>query len=347
MIIDDNMHWLPEELLTNTEKRDAWINTAPREYGQYASVKAVPGTNMEQIVIEWPKGCENLNFSPVHIDPESRIAAMKEAGVDKAILRIPCWQEWLDLELCKQANNGLAEYIKRHPGKFYGLGIVPPWGTKDSLYEMERCIKELGFVGIEMAAHYGTLYLDEEEFKPHFKKVNELKVPIAVHHTPLPVDYFHIVEHPNLRRLFGRCVDQSTAVGREIFSGMFDEFPNLKFIHTMLGGGFFAYVDLVTPKKSRVKEEMERFDLVAAESVRRYLKNNLFFDISHPGTWGKNELECAVKVFGADHVLFGGSYPVRREWLIKGVEDIRALDISEKEKSMILGENAIKIFNLK
>ena len=49
----------------------------------------------------------------------------------------------------------------------------------------------------------------------------------------------------------------------------------------------------------------------------------------------------------ADHVLFGGSYPVRREWLIKGVEDIRALDISEKDKELILGENAQRIFNLK
>ena len=261
LIIDDNMHWLPADLLTNKPLRDAYINSAPREYGQYASVHTIPGTNIEQIVIEWPKGCENLNFGPVHVDPESRLEAMAEAGVDRAILRVPCWQEWIDLELCKQANDGMAEYIKQHPGKLYGLAIVPPWGTQESFYEVERCIKDLGFVGVEMAAHYGTLYLDEEEFKPFFKKINELNIPVAVHHTPLPVDYQHIYNYTNLRRLFGRCVDQATAVGREIFSGMFDEFPNLKLIHTMLGGGFFAFADMLQPKKSRVKEEMERFNL--------------------------------------------------------------------------------------
>ena len=346
-VIDDNMHFLPPDLLTNKKLRDAFVESVPREYGQYASIQKIPGTEMEQIVLEWPKGCENLNFGPVHVDPESRIAAMKEAGVDKAILRVPCWQEWIDLELCRKVNNDMAHYIKQHPGLFYGLAIVPPWGTEEALYEVERCIYDLGFVGVEVAAHYGTLYLDEEEFKPYFRRLNELQVPVAVHHTPLPVDYQHLYEYTNLRRQFGRCVDQATAVGREIFSGMFDEFPNLKLVHTMLGGGFFTYVDLILPKKSRVPEEMERFDLTAAEKVKRYLQNNLFFDISCAPSWGKAELECAVRVFGADHVLFGGSYPVRREWLIKGVEDIRALDISEKDKELILGENAQRIFNLK
>ena len=56
--------------------------------------------------------------------------------------------------------------------------------------------------------------------------------------------------------------------------------------------------------------------------------------------------ECAVKVLGADHVLFGGSYPVRREWLLKGVDFVQSLDVREGEKAMVLGENAIKIFNL-
>lgn len=174
-----------------------------------------------------------------------------------------------------------------------------------------------------------------------------MNIPVIVHHTPLPVDYAHIYNYTNLRRQFGRCVDQATAVGREIFSGMFDEFPNLKLVHTMLGGAFFIYLGLLIPRKSRVKEEMERFDISAADKVKRFLKNNLFFEISCPTQWGKDELECAIKVLGSDHVLFGGSYPVRREWLIKGVEDIQALDITKKDRDLILGGNAKKVFNLK
>ena len=51
--------------------------------------------------------------------------------------------------------------MRNHPGRFQALAVVPPWGSKAMLREAERCIKELGFGGVQMAAHYGKLYLDD------------------------------------------------------------------------------------------------------------------------------------------------------------------------------------------
>jgi len=345
MLIDDNMHWLPENLFKDKSLRDSFINCVPYAYGEYAKVAAIPGTKLEQIVIEKPQGYENLNYAENQYDSKTQITDMDEAGVDIAILRIPCWQEWLPLDMCKAVNDGLAEHVKQHPNRFRAVAVVPPWGTKECLKEVERCIKELGFCGIQLAAHYGNLYLDDEAFEPYFKKLNELRVPMVVHHTPLPVDYRSIINYANLRRLYGRCIDQGTAVGRELFSGMFEKFPNLRLIHTMLGGGFFAFVNLLVPMKSGVKEEMERLDMTAGK-VRGYLERNIYFDISHAPPWGKPQLECAIKVLGADHILYGGSYPLRREWFLKGAEYVRSLQISEEEKSLILGGNAARLFNI-
>ena len=151
---------------------------------------------------------------------------MDEAGVDIAVLRIPCWQEWLPLDMCKTVNDGLAEHVKRHPERFRAVAVVPPWGTKE-------CLKEV-----------------------------------------------------------------------------------------------------------------ERFDLIA-DRVRRYLERNIYFDISHAPPWGKPQLECAVKVLGAGHILYGGSYPLRRAWFLKGIEFVKDLEISEEEKSLILSENAAKLFNIR
>jgi len=61
----------------------------------------------------------------------------------------------------------------------------------------------------------------------------------------------------------------------------------------------------------------------------------------------KPVLECAIKIQGADHILFGSSYPLRSEWLYKGVDYVRSLKIGEEEKSLILGENAARLFNIK
>ena len=67
----------------------------------------------------------------------------------------------------------------------------------------------------------------------------------------------------------GRIMDQMTAVGRELFSGMFDEFPNLKFIHTMFGGNWFANHKLMTPKKGVKKEAMLRLNMDEGERIER------------------------------------------------------------------------------
>jgi uncharacterized protein len=345
MIIDANMHWLPENLFKDKALLDSFISALPRAYGEYAKLTSMPGTQMQQIVIEKPRGYENLNYAENQYNPENQIKDMNEAGVDIAVLRIPCWQEWLSLDMCKMVNDGLAKHVKKNPGRFLALGVVPPWGTADSFKEVDRCIKELGFAGMQLAAHYGKLYLDEAEFRPYFKKLDKMGLPVVVHHTPLPVDFNSLISYTNLRRQYGRCVDQATAVGREIFSDLFEECPNLQLIHSMLGGGFFAFANMLAPRKVGVKEQLERFDV--ADKARGYLEKNIYFDISGAPQWGQAQLECAVKVLGADHILYGGSYPLRREWFNKGADYVKSLAISEKDKSLILGGNAVNMFNIK
>ena len=344
MIIDANMHWLPEDLFTDHALRDAFLACVPEDEGEHAFVAKMPGSELEQIVIEKPAGCENLNYAENQYDSALQLKDMDEAGVDAAILRIPVWQSWLTLELCKVVNDGLASHLERFPGRFRALAVAPPDGSAASLAEVERALAIPGFVGVQMAAHYNTDYLDAPRFRPYFKALNELGVPVVVHHTPLPVDYASVVPYTNMRRQYGRCIDQATAVGRELFSDLFAELPNLRLIHSMLGGGFFAYVHMLAPRSKQSKEELERFE--SAGGVRDYLATNMFFDTSGALQWGKAQLECAVEVFGADHILYGSSYPVRREWFVNGVEAIRELDVSAESKGLILGGNAARLFKL-
>jgi predicted TIM-barrel fold metal-dependent hydrolase len=345
-IVDANMHWLPGTLFSDERLLNAFIGSVPREYGISARVEPVPNKNIRQIIIEQPKGCVNLNYAENQYNLEGQLADMAKAGVDHGVFRLPCWQEWLDLETCKLVNNGLAEYVKRSEGRLSALAVAPPWGTSDCKREVKRCIAELGFHGVQMAAHYGNLYLDDESFRPYFAFLNDLEVPVVVHHTPLPVDYGSILSYTNQRRQYGRCVAQATAVGRELFSGMFDDFPNLKLIHSMLGGGFFAYVDmLVPPRKEGYNDAVDRFE-VQTERLRRQLRENIFFDVSGAPQWGKAQLECAIRVIGADNILYGSSYPIRQDWYFQGLDFVRSLDITEEEKVAILGGNAIRLFKV-
>ena len=116
----------------------------------------------------------------------------------------------------------------------------------------------------------------------------------------------------------------------------------------MMGGNWFGLADILAPHKStKKKEAMNRLATnVDHEAYERYMKNNIFFDMTHPMSWGTAQLECAVKVNGADHLLLGSSFPVFYEWMARSVESINAMDVSAEDKALMLGGNAAKIFNI-
>lgn len=347
MVVDINVHHLPEDLFTNEEVLNGFLTTAPRGFGEIASLGLTEG-GQRQMILEKPKGYQNLNYVEGDYNLEAKLEAMDNAGVDYAIMRVPVWQEWLRLDTCKIVNDNAADICRRSNGRIFSTACVPPWGGKENIYELERCVKELGCVGVQLACHYGQIYLDDEAFRPYLKVINDLNIPVVAHHTPLPVHWQSLYEFTNLRRELGRVTDQATAVGREIFSDLFDELPNLKFIHTMLGGNWFAAQNLLMPHKPKKKEAMLRLNVSENEQERiaSHIKNNVFFDLTHPASWGKDQIECAIKVCGADHFLFGSSFPVFYNWMADGVEFVKKLDITDEERELITNKNAINMFNL-
>ena len=186
MIIDCNMHHLPEDLFTNDKIMEGFLTTAPRGFGEIATLETLE-SGKKHLILEKPQGYHNLDYVEGDYSLEAKLKAMDEAGVDKALLRVPVWQEWLRLDTCKIVNDNAADMCRRSNGRLYANAVLPPWGGKENLYELERCLKELGIVGVQLACHYGQLYLDDEAFKPYLKVLNETGVPVIVHHTPLPV----------------------------------------------------------------------------------------------------------------------------------------------------------------
>ncbi len=346
-VIDINMHMLPTNLFTDEEVRNGFIYSCPQSYGFQAYIAPTPNGEKEQMVLEYPKGYQILNYVEGDYTMEAKLQAMDEAGVDIALLRMPVWQEWLPLDMCKIVNDQAKKMMDESNGRLYFNAVLPPWGRKEDIAELERCI-DMGAVGVQFACCYGDLFLDDEHFKPYLKVLNEKKIPAVIHHTPGQNAYMNFKDYTPVRRELGRIHVQAAAVAREVYSGMFDEFPELKFIHTMLGGNWFGLQQILAPHKSvKKKEAMNRLATnVDPESYARYLENNIYFDLTHPMSWGKAQLECAVKVCGADHLLLGSSFPVFYEWMARSVETVNGLDITQEEKDLMFGGNAEKIFNI-
>lgn len=346
MVIDANMYYVPEAIFTDEALQQKFFEPIAGESsasGYFGYIQDTAG-GLKEIIIEKPKGCQNLNYLQGEYEVAVQLADMDAAGVDKAVLKTPCCQEWLSLELCRRFNDGMAQQVKDSGGRLAALAVVPPFLTEDVRAELDRCVQELGVHGIQLSAHYGDKYLDDEAFAPLFEYLNEHRMTAYVHHTPLPVEYHALLDYTSLRRSYGRCVDQTTAILRELYSNMFEKYPHVKLVHSMLGGGFFALAPMMMPHKPAA-DTVNRFSN-ANTNVEQQLKDNIYFEISHAQPWGKAQLECAVRVLGADHIVFGTSYPVRRPWLLEGPDFIRALDITEEEKALILSKNAERLYHL-
>ena len=341
MIIDANVYWFPEAMFTDDALRARLFMDAPRAYG--TACKMIERGGKKQIIVEKPVGCAGVDYIEGDYTLEAMLAALDEAGIDKAVMKVPCLHEWMSLDMCRYFNDGMADFAKRSDGRLTALAVIPPWGQPEQLAELDRCVNELGMKGIQLCAHYGELYLDDPAFAPLFTKLNEYGMTAYVHHTPVPVEYESIKDYNNLRRSLGRCEDQLIAVGRELFSGMFEQYPNVKLVHSMLGGGFFTFKEMLMPHGPAGNDG--RF-AATPDSMRKHLANNIYFEMSHAQPWGKVLLETAVRILGADHIVYGSSSPVKAVWRNEGPGYVRSLNITEEEKEAMLCTNARKLYHL-
>lgn len=68
--------------------------------------------------------------------------------------------------MCRLLNDDLAATVKRHPKRFVGFGTLPMQAPDLAVKEMHRCVKELGFPGVQIGSHINNWELSAPELAP-------------------------------------------------------------------------------------------------------------------------------------------------------------------------------------
>jgi predicted TIM-barrel fold metal-dependent hydrolase len=80
------------------------------------------------------------------------------------------------------SNDYVASMVKDHPEAFIGAyGSVDPWKGKLAVMEAERCITELGLMGIKFQAAAQGFYPNDRRFYPLWEKCVEVGASIQLH----------------------------------------------------------------------------------------------------------------------------------------------------------------------
>ena len=141
--------------------------------------------------------------------------------------------------------------------------------------------------------------------------------------------------------VFGWDYDSTQAVWRLIFGGVLDRYPTLKVVTHHLGNyiPFFA---------RRIEIN---FEWKLQEYLPRHISEywaNIYGDTAVDGTIGA--FPCGYAFFGAERMLYGSDYPFGAEggedFIRENLACVKGMAIPRKEKEMILGGNAQKMFKI-
>ena len=172
-----------------------------------------------------------------------RVAEMDAAGIDMQVLSITApGVEQLDaaeaLSLAQEANDALAEAVKKFPTRFAGLAALPTMVPDKAAAEFERTVRQLGFKGALINGHNRGRYLDDKFFWPILECAEELDVPIYLHPTRPPqavIDAIYGGFSPEVNDMlagpgWGWHIETAIHVIRMVLGGVFDRFPKLQIV---------------------------------------------------------------------------------------------------------------------
>lgn len=284
------------------------------------------------------------------IDLDYRISHMDKFGIDKQILSIPS-QPPLEYvasnipvqefnEINRAANDGIAKIAEGSRGRFKGIATVSLLDVEEAVDEVARSVKDLGLLGVQVVSNVRGKPLDSKEFEPLYAKVSQLGCGLWIHPANINTIYDWMNDEYNMNMMMGWGIDTALATVRIFRSGVLERYPDLKIITHHLG----TLIPLMAGRiNSFVMGQGKNGvpPLPLKKAPIEYLK--MFYVDTAEGMW-KPALNLAYGFYGSSHIVFGTDYP----WgdTPKIIENIKALNIPEEEKSMILGENAAKLFQL-
>jgi predicted TIM-barrel fold metal-dependent hydrolase len=293
-----------------------------------------------------PESARPLTARPTRrADPggiPARLQQMDAAGVQMQVLSpaaSPPYAEKEDdaVEAARLINDGYAELVTQHPGRFAAFVSLPLPHIDASLREMERGLDQLGMLGVSMTCSCFDRSTAEAEFEPLYAEMNRRGAVLNYHPiqngicSPLINDYRFTVS-------VGASLEDSAIVLHLIARHVPTRYPNIKYVVPHLGGIIPMLLQRLDNQAPSQHPDLPERPSVTA---RRF-----YYDTVGHGS--QAALLCAWKAFGADHLVAGSDYPVLLSFETYGqtFHYIRESGLPAEDVDQILNHNAQRLLGL-
>jgi 4-oxalmesaconate hydratase len=212
-------------------------------------------------------------------------------------------------------------------------GVAP----KNCIPELERCVRELGFIGCNLnpdpsGGNWKDPPLTDKWWYPLYEKLVELDVPAMVHVSGSCNPNFHATGAHYIN-------GDTTAFMQFLTSDLFRDFPSLRFVIPH-GGGAVPYH---WGRYRGLAQDMKR------PPLKELLLNNVYFDTC---VYHQAGIDLLLKVIPAENILFASEIV----GAVRGIDPetghpfddtrryVEAAALSASDKTKIFAANARKVY---
>jgi 4-oxalmesaconate hydratase len=280
MIIDCHGHYTTAPAAHNTWRQDqvaAFERGMPAPpYPDISDGELIESIQLNQLRLLRERGVDMTIFSP-------RASAMEHHVGDEQVSA--AWT--------RACNDLIARVVGLFPDTFIGVCQLPQSpgvGIKGSLEELERCVNELGFVGLNLNPDpTGGMWtgppLTDQYWYPMYEKMVELNVPAMIHVSGSCNVNFHATGAYYINA-------DTTAFMQLIQADLFSDFPDLRLIIPH-GGGAVPY-------------HWGRYrglaDMLEKPPLSQHVMQNVYFDTC---VYHQPGIDLLFDVIELDNILFG------------------------------------------
>ncbi|HLY67091.1 MAG TPA: amidohydrolase family protein [Chloroflexota bacterium] len=363
IVIDVDSHFLPSDAFDDEAGKRRFRSRWPRFM-------------MDSLGRDWvafPERWEMLNphqrslpcamipgkHHPGYYDSTARAGWLDEAGFDMQVL-VPSPSPFtydldpdLGLAVCRSYNDAVGRALRRNPGRFIGLALLPMQDPVAAVEELERAVVELGIQAPLVISNVNGRNLDDYRFWPVYERIEQLGVPLIIHGNRFgPLLGLERLPHMHLDNSLGFLFEGTVAITSLIMNGVLDMYPRLRVGVLETGAGYISYL----MDRLQAVYEDETLGGISPNAARRvkdlirkppeeYMDHIwMCFDLGSE----RRSIPGVVERFGAGRFMINSDFPHNIGGGGKGA--VALLDgigqLTSAQKAQLLGLSACALFGI-
>lgn len=279
------------------------------------AIDAVVNIWTPEVLAQRPRR-ENFYSGKMHVaeyimrglDHEQMLRRMDEAGIEKSFLIAAKVGPAMHKASYHVPYSAVAEAVNKYPDRFLGLAGLDATEGMQGVRELEKAVREWGFIGAHYYPHWFELAPDHARWYPFYAKCVELDIPVQ-----LQVGQSMVYEPTHPLRSVGRPITLDSVAC---------DFPELKIVGIHVGIPWTDEMIAMAWKHPNV-----------------YIGT----DAHAPKYWPESFVKY-INSYGQDKVIFGTDFPILD--FKRARDEVEALGLKPVAKQKLLRDNAMRLYGL-